>query len=148
MDDAQKALDAARARRKRAVEGAFDTADKDHWMLKVKKYIATKLLSPSPGKTAMERLKGKTPLRPTGGVSGLKQSPSRAAKVTDSGGFHSTTCARRRGKTLSSLNEFVAWAGPIHLQGVACPPESDTKEHNDYKAKVCACARAPPVIVS
>jgi hypothetical protein len=25
---------------------------------------------------------------------------------------------------------------------VACPPESDTKAHNDYKAKVRACARA------
>ena len=114
-------------------------------MLKVKKDVTKKLLSRSPEKTAMERLKkSKTPLRPTG----LTRSSSRAAKATDSVGLHRATCARRRDKTLSSLNEFVAWAGPIHLPGVDCPPESETKEHNDYKAKVRAYGRARPVIVS
>jgi hypothetical protein len=145
LDDEQKALDAAKARRKRAVQGAFDKAEKDHWMLKVKKDVTKKLLSRSPEKTAMERLKkSKTPLRPTG----LTRSSSRAAKATDSVGLHRATCARRRDKTLSSLNEFVAWAGPIHLPGVDCPPESDTKAHNNYKAKVRACVRARPVMVS
>ena len=41
--------------------------------------------------------------------------------------------------TLPMLNNFVLLAGPVapvHLPGVPCPPESDTKVHNDYKAKV------------
>ena len=38
--------------------------------------------------------------------------------------------------TLPMLNNFVLLAGPVHLPGVPCPPESDTKEHSDYKAKV------------
>jgi hypothetical protein len=38
------------------VQGAFDTAEKDHWMLILKKDVAKKLLSRSPEKTAMERL--------------------------------------------------------------------------------------------
>ena len=103
----------------------------------------------------MDRLKArKTPLHPTG----LTRSPSRvvnrAARVhalweagrgieaTDSGALHRTTCARRRDKTLQLLNEFVARAGPVHLPSVACPPESDTKAHNDYKENVRACERA------
>jgi hypothetical protein len=46
---------------------------------------------------------------------------------------------RRRDKTLPVLNEFVAIAGRVHLPNVECPPESDMKAHNDYKAKVRAC---------
>ena len=38
--------------------------------------------------------------------------------------------------TLPMLNNFVASAGPVHLPRESCPPESDTKAHNDYKAKV------------
>jgi len=41
-----------------------------------------------------------------------------------------------RDRTLHVLNEFVARAGPVHLPNEECPPESDTKAHNDCKAKV------------
>ena len=77
-----------------------------------------------------------------------ERSAGRGIKPTDSGGLHRTTrtCVRRRGKTLPKLNEFVACAGPIHLPGVACPPESGTTKHNNYKAKVCACARSTRVL--
>jgi hypothetical protein len=118
------------------------------------KGIAAKLLSRSPGKTPMERLKAlKTPRHPTG----LTRSPSRVVnraaqereqrkagrgiEATDGGGLHRSTSMRRRNSTLPHLNEFVARAGPVHLPGVECPPESDTKAHNDYKAKVCVRAR-------
>ncbi len=70
------------------------------------------------------------------------RSAGRGIEATGSGALHRTTCARRRDKTLPLLNEFVARADPVHLQGVACPSESDTKEHNDYKAKVRARANA------
>ena len=62
--------------------------------------------------------------------------------ATDSTALHRSTSMRRRDKTLPLLNEYVAEAGPLHLPGVECPPESDTKAYNDYKAKVCVCARA------
>ena len=141
--------------RAREVNGAFDQADKEFEMRMAKKGITAWLLSRSPGKNGMDRLKARrTPLHRTG----LTRSPSRAVnraarahalreagrriEATDSGALHRTTCARRRGKTLPLLNEFVARAGPVHLPGVACPPESDTKAHNDYKAKVRACAAA------
>jgi hypothetical protein len=98
----------------------------------------------------MDRLKAqRTPLHPIG----LARSPScvgnraaqahalrnagRGIEATDGGALHRSTAMRRRDKTLPLLNEFVARAGPVHLPSVACPPESDTKEHNDYKAKVC-----------
>ncbi len=45
---------------------------------------------------------------------------------------------RRQDKTLQVLNEFIAMACLVHLPNVECPPESNTKAHNDYKAKVCA----------
>ena len=61
--------------------------------------------------------------------------------ATDDGPLNRSTTKRRRDKTLPWLDEFVARAGPVHLPSVACPPESDTKAHNDYKAKVRACAR-------
>ena len=38
--------------------------------------------------------------------------------------------------TLPMLNNFVALACPVYLPRVPCPQESDTKAHNDYKAKV------------
>ena len=157
LDDAQKALDAmAKDRRARALQDAFDAAEGIPGMRAAKKHIIAKLLSLSLGKTPMERLKARrTPRHPTG----LTRSPSRAVnraarmheerkagrgiETTDSGGLHRTTCARRRNITLPLLNEFVASAGPVHLPRVPCPPESDTKAHNDYKAKVCVCARAP-----
>ncbi len=63
-------------------------------------------------------------------------------EATDSGVLHRSTDMRRRDKTLPLLNEFVARASPVHLPSMACPPESDTKAHNDYKAQVRACARA------
>jgi hypothetical protein len=162
LDDAQKALDAmAKGRRARAAQEAFDAADNEHGMRGVKKGIATMLLSRSQGKTLMERLKARrTPLHPTG----LTRSPSRVGNraaraharrnagrgiaATDSSALHRSTSMRRRDKTLPLLIEFVARAGPVHLPGVECPPESDTKAHNDYKAKVrasvraCACALA------
>jgi hypothetical protein len=34
------------------------------------------------------------------------------------------------------LAAFVARACPVHLPNLECPPESDKKAHNDYKAKV------------
>ena len=46
--------------------------------------------------------------------------------------------------TLPMLNNFVLLAGPVHLPGVPCPPESDTKEHSDYKAKVRFQSPPPP----
>ena len=45
--------------------------------------------------------------------------------------------------TLPMLNNFVLLAGPVHLPGVPCPPESDTKEHSDYMAMV-RCHTPPP----
>ena len=74
---------------------------------------------------------------------------SKSKEATDSGAIHRATCMRRREKTLPVLNTFVAVAGPVHLSRVLCPPESDRKAHNDYKAKVrdvcvyvCVRARA------
>ena len=46
--------------------------------------------------------------------------------------------------TLPMLNNFVELAGPVHLPGVPCPPESDTKAHNDYKSKVRVHPPTPP----
>jgi hypothetical protein len=154
LDDAQALHARAQDRRAREVEGAFDQAEKEYGIRKAKAAITAGLLSRSPGKNTMDRLKArKTPRNPTG----LTRSPSRVVnhaarvhalreagrciKATDSGGLHCSTDMRRRGKTLPLLNEFVAGAGPVHLPSVACPPESDTKAHNDYKAKVRACAR-------
>jgi hypothetical protein len=135
LDNAQEALHAAQDRRAREV------------------------LSRSPGKNGMDTgwLKArKTPLHRTG----LTRSPSRVVnrapeahalrsagrgiEATDSGALHRSTAMRRQDKTLPSLNEFVSRAGPVHLPSVACPPESDTKAHNDYKANVCARARSRP----
>ncbi len=138
-----------------AAQNAFQQADQQYSMRKAKGQITSWLLSGSPGKDKMDRLKAqRTPPHRTC----LTRSPSRVVnrvprahalrsagrgiKATNSGALHRTTCARRRDKTLPLLNEFVARAGPIHLPSVACPPESDTKAHNDYKAKVRACARA------
>ena len=132
LDDAQEALEAmAKDRRELAVQGAFDTAEKDHQMQTVKRNISAALLSRSQGKTPMERLKARRrPLQPTG------LTRSRAVRTTDGGGLHRSTCMRRRNMTLPMLNNFVASAGPVHLPRESCPPESDTKAHNDYKAKV------------
>ena len=156
LDAARQASDArAKDRRMRAVQDAFAAAGNAQGMRLAAKGIAAKLLSRSPGKTRMERLKAlRTPRHPTG----LTRSPARVGnraaqereqrkagrgiEATDGGGLHRTTCARRRNSTLPHLNEFVARAGPVHLPGVECPPESDTKAHNDYKAKVRACAGA------
>ncbi len=71
------------------------------------------------------------------------RSAGRGIKATDSGALHRFSAMWRLDKTLLLLNEFVAMACPIHLQSVACPPESDTKVHNDYKAKVCVRAQTP-----
>ena len=133
LDGAQKALEAmAKDRRERAVQGAFDTAENDHQMRTVKRSISAALLSRSPGKTQMERLKARRrPLQPTG------LTRSRVVRATDGGGLHRSTCMRRRNyMTLPMLNNFVASAGPVHLPRESCPPESDTKAHTDYKAKV------------
>jgi hypothetical protein len=121
-----------------------------------RKEVYARLLSRSPGKTATERLKAqRTPRRQTG----LTRTPSpalnraaqahalreaaRGIEATDGGALHRSTSMRRRDKTLPVLNEFVAIAGRVHLPNVECPPESDTKAHNDYKAKVrarvCKC---------
>ncbi len=135
-----------------AAQDAFHQADQQYIMRKAKERIASLLLSGSPGKNQMDRLKArKTPLHRTG----LTLSPSlvvnraprahalrsagRCIEATDSGALHRSTAMRRRDKTLQLLNDFVARAGPVHLPSVACPPESDTKAHNDYKAKVCVC---------
>jgi hypothetical protein len=117
----------AQDRRACEVKGAFDQADKECKMRMAKKGITAWLLSRSPGKNKMDRLKArKTPLHPTG----LTRSPSRAVKraarvhalreagrgidATDSGALHRTTCARRRGKTLPLLNEFGLSSGVGH----------------------------------
>ena len=75
LDAAQKALDAvAKVRRERAVQDAFDSAEKADVMRRARKKVYAKLLSLSPGRTKMERLKAqRTPLHPTG----LTRSPSR-----------------------------------------------------------------------
>ena len=141
LDGAQKALEAmAKDRRERAVQGAFDTAEKDHQMRTVKRSISAALLSHSPGKTPMERLKARRkPFQPTG------LTRSRVVRATDGGGLHRSTCMRRRNMTLPMLNNFVASAGPVHLPRESCPPESDTKAHNDYKDKVrVQPQRSPP----
>jgi hypothetical protein len=160
LDNAQEAWHTkAQDKRARDVKDAFDQADKEYRVRIVKGEITARLLSRSPGKDKMDRLKAqRTPLH----RSGLTRLPSRVIyraaqahalrsagrgiEATDSGALHRTTCAsltaRRRDKTLPLLNEFVARAGPVHLPTVTCPPESDTKAHNDYKAKVRAYARA------
>ncbi len=93
-----------------------------------RKELYARLLSRSPGKTAMERLKAqRTPRHRTG----LTRTPSpalnRAAQAhalreagrgigaTDGGALHRSTYIRRQDKTLPMLNEFVAIAG-------RCPP--------------------------
>jgi hypothetical protein len=149
LDNAQKALHAgAQDRRARAVQGAFDQADQEYQVRMANAAITTRLLSRSPGKNGMDRLKTrKTHLHRTGltrspsrvvnratGVHALR-SAGRGIEATDSGALHRSTAMRRRDKTLPLLNEFVSRASPVHLPSVACPPESDTKAHNDYKAK-------------
>ncbi len=106
----------------------------------------------------MGRLKAqRMPLHPTGLTRSQSRVGNRAAQAhalrkagrgiepTDSGALHRSTAMWRRDKTLQLLNEFVASAGPVHLPSVACPPESDSKAHIDYKAKVrhraCVCAQ-------
>ena len=74
------------------------------------------------------------------------RSAGRGIEDTDSGALHHSTAMRRRDKTLPLLNEYVVEACPLHLPGVECPPESDTKAYNDYKAKVCASARAQALV--
>jgi hypothetical protein len=156
LDNAQEAWHTrAQDKRARDVKDAFDQADKEYRVRMVKGEITARLLSRSPGKDKMDRLKAqRTPLHRIG----LTRSPSRVVnsaaqahalrsvgrgiEATDSGALHRTTCAKRRDKTLPLLNEFVARAGPVHLLTVTCPPEADTKAHNDYKAKVRAYARA------
>jgi hypothetical protein len=145
-----------------AAQDAFHQADQQHIMRKAKERIASLLLSGTPGKNQMDRLKArKTPLHRTGltrspsrvvnrapGVHALMRSAGRGIEATDGGALHRSTAMRRRDKTLPLLNEFVARAGPVHLPSVACPPESDTKAHNDYKAKVRARSRARAIASS
>ena len=140
----------AKVRREREVSDAFAEVDRAHRMRSAAKGIATKLHSLSPGKTPLERLKARrTPFNPTGLTrerARRERCASRAKGATDSTALHRSTSMRRRDKTLPLLNEYVAEAGPLHLPGVECPPESDTKAYNDYKAKVsvcvCVCPRA------
>ncbi len=152
MDAARQASDArAKDLWARAVQDAFAAAENAHGMWLAAKGIAAKLLPLSPGKTPMGRLKARrTPLHPTG----LTRSPSRvinhasrqhlqrergasrAMEATDSRALHRSTSMWRRDRTLPLLNAYVAEVGPLHFPGVECPPESDTKAHNDYKAKV------------
>ena len=75
LDAAQKALDVvAKVRRERAVQDAFDSAENAGVMRRARKEVHAKLLSLSPGRTTMARLKARrTPLHPTG----LTWSPSR-----------------------------------------------------------------------
>jgi hypothetical protein len=142
-------------------QGAFDQADQKYWVRMAKAAITTRLLSRLPGKNGMDRLKTrKTPLHRTGltrspsrvvnrapGVHALR-SAGRGIEATDSGALHCSTAMRCRDKTLPLLNEFVSRAGPVHLPSVACPSESDTKAHNDYKAKVRARSRARAIASS
>ena len=76
LDSAQDALHAgAQDRRVREVQGAFDQADQEYRVCMAKAAITASLLSRSPGKNWMDRLKArKTPLHRTG----LTRSPSRA----------------------------------------------------------------------
>jgi hypothetical protein len=162
LDSAQEALNAgAQARRAREVQGAFDQVDQEYRVRKAKGEITASLLSLSPGKGKMDRLKAqRTPFHRTGLTRSPSRGVNRAAQVhalwsagrgieaTDSGALHRSTEMRRRDKTLPLLNEFVARAGPVHLPSVACPPESDTKAHNDYKAQVRARSRARAIASS
>ncbi len=136
----------AKVRREREVSDAFAEVDRAHWMRSAAKGIAAKLLSLSPGKTPLERLKARrTPFNPTGlkrEHARRERGASRAMGATDSTTLHRSTSIRRRDKTLPLLNEYVAEAGLLHLPGVECPQESDTKAYNDYKAKVCVCVCA------
>ncbi len=109
----------AQDRLAREVKDAFDQADTEYGMLRAKAATTAGLLSRSPGKNKMHRLKAqRTPLHPTG----LTRSPSRMVnraarvhalreagrviKATDSGVLHRSTDMRRRDKTLPLLNEF------------------------------------------
>ena len=155
LDTAQDSLNRMAKDREQQVQAAVSEAERTLGMRAAKREILARLLAHSPGMTGMERLRA---LRSPRHRTGLTRSPSRAVnraarvhearkagrgiEATDSGGLHRTTCARRRHITQPLLDEFVAWAGPVHLPSVSCPPESDTKAHNDYKAKVCVCAFA------
>ncbi len=153
MLEAQEAMNAMLKDRRSNLEQAFETAAKGIKMQTCRKELSAGLLSRSLGKTAMDRLKAqRTPRHQTGltrtpspalnsatQVHELRQS-GRGIRATDGGALHRSTYMRRRDRTLLVLNEFVAIAGRVHLPTVECPPESDTKAHNDYKAKVSACA--------
>jgi hypothetical protein len=75
MDNAQEALHVgAQDRQAREVQGAFDQADQEYRVRMAKAAITTRLLSRSPGKNGMDKLKTrKMPLHRTG----LTRSPSR-----------------------------------------------------------------------
>ena len=155
LDTAQDSLNRMAKDREQQVQAAVSEAERTLGMRATKREILARLLARSPGMTGMERLKAlRSPLHRTGLMRSPSRAVNRAARVhearkagrgieaTDSGGLHRTTCARRRHTTQPLLDEFVAWAGPVHLPSLSCPPESDTKAHNDYKAKVCVCVCA------
>ncbi len=75
LDNTQEALHArAQDRRAREVKDVFDQADTEYGMRMTKAAITAGLLSRSPGKNKMDRLKAqRTSLHPTG----LTGSPSR-----------------------------------------------------------------------
>jgi hypothetical protein len=149
LEEAQKSLDEmAKAQRENATRSAFSAAEGAFASQMMKKELASRLQSLYPGKSCMERLTAqKTPRRRTGlTLSLVVNRAARKVKATDSDGLHRSSSMRRRNITLRRLNEFVASAAPVHLPRVRCPPESDTKAHNDYKAKVCSCARARALV--
>jgi hypothetical protein len=152
LDTAQKALDEMAKDRREQMQEAFCQAENEYNARMAGKRIFESLRTLLPSKSSMARLKArKTPIHQTG----LTRSPSRVVnraarehaqrsagrgiEATDSSALHRSTSKRRRDKTLLLLNDFVGRAGPVHLRGVECPPESDRKAHNDYKAKVCVC---------
>ena len=155
LEEAQKTLDEmAKAQRENATRAAFSAAEGAFASRMMKKELASRLQSLYPSKSRMERLTAqKTPRCRTGltlshvvNRAARKMNASRKVKATDSDGLHRSSSMRRRNITLRRLNEFVASAAPVHLPRVPCPPESDTKAHNDYKAKVCASARAQALV--
>jgi hypothetical protein len=147
--EAQEAMNAMSKdrthRRKRDLTKVFEAVEREQKMQIYQKAIAARLRSRSLDKTAMERMKARrTPHHRTGLTRAAQAHALRQAgrdiRSTDGGLLHRSTYMRRRERTLPLLNEFISRAGPVHLPNVECPPESDMKAHNDYKAKVRACA--------
>ncbi len=119
LDNAQEALHArAQDQRAREVQGGFDQADQEYQVRTAKAEITARLLSRSPGKKRMDKLKAqRTPQHRTG----LTRSPSRVVNRAPPEALPEECRQEHQGhrqRYASSLHEYAA-AAPRQNAAVA-----------------------------